>query len=82
MARFLHSAAGMKNYMVIIGGRLDHHEFDNSILAYCYACNTWTNISEGGNFNTYTLVNVGSVSQNVGQIKKIICLISPVYCVI
>ena len=45
---FLHSAADMGDYMVVIGGRHQREEFSSAVYAYSYSCNTWTNISAGG----------------------------------
>jgi len=49
--RFLHSAVGMSDYMVVMGGGTSEADFDSSVWAYKYNCNQWSNVSPGG---TYT----------------------------
>ena len=56
--RYFHTAVSTENYMLVLGGRTSVKGYDNSVLAYRYKCNHWTNLSPGGIFNAFLYVKV------------------------
>lgn len=55
LSRFFHSAALIKDTMVIVGGRTEEEDYSNSVSLYQINCNTW--IHPGGFFTRLQIPN-------------------------
>ena len=55
MFRYFHTAALMKDTMVVVGGRTEKEDYSNSVSLYQINCNTWI---QPGNWSRLLSINL------------------------